>query len=112
MTMVNVFKRAPRTAVNFAIWGATFSILDCTFLAVRRKEDVWNPIMAGTVVGATLPMRRGKRAMVWGAVGGFVVLSMMEAVMVWLQNRQVPDQSKMMPPMMPPETEGGTHSYQ
>ncbi len=106
------------------MWGSCFSLADCAIAHIRRKEDVWNPILAGTTVGFTLPMRRGYKSMIIGAIGGFVVLSVMEAVMVWLQNRQVPDQMRMTPPGLPPGVtltmesatgstgEGGTKSFQ
>jgi len=56
---MGVLRRAPRTALAFAAWGGSFSILDCIISRfIRRKEDIWSPIMAGTIVGATLAARR------------------------------------------------------
>merc|ERR1711991_802944 len=52
--LFNVAKRAPRTGLAFASWGGSFSILDCVISQfIRRKEDIWSPIMAGTIVGAS-----------------------------------------------------------
>jgi hypothetical protein len=102
-------------------WGGCFSLADCTFQRIRRKEgewgleintgcvvhivtcltDVWNPIMAGATTGVILAFRRGRRGMIIGAIGGFVILSVMEGVMVWLQRRQVPDQEQMQPYGLP-----------
>ncbi len=42
---------------NFAVWGFMFSVFDCTFAAVRRKEDPWNAIMAGAATGGALAAR-------------------------------------------------------
>lgn len=95
-------RKASRLAFKFCAWGTSFSVADCVLATLRRKEDVWNPIIAGTCVGMTLPMRKGPKSMIFGAIGGFVVLSVMEAVMVWLQARQVPDQSRMAPVGLPP----------
>ena len=42
---------------NFAVWGFMFSIYDCSFAYMRRKEDPWNAIMAGAATGGTLAAR-------------------------------------------------------
>lgn len=42
---------------NFAVWGGLFSCFDCTFAAVRKKEDPWNAICAGACTGGLLAAR-------------------------------------------------------
>jgi import inner membrane translocase subunit TIM17 len=101
-TFLYVTRKAPRTAIAFSVWGGSFSCFDCLLSKLRRKEDVWNPIMAGTLVGFLLPMRRGTRPMLMGAVGGFVILSAIEGLQMWFQNQVVQDQSKMAPVGLPP----------
>ena len=49
--------RAPVTGGSFATWGALFAAFDCTFAAVRHKEDPWNSIMSGAATGGVLAMR-------------------------------------------------------
>lgn len=44
-------------AGNFAVWGGLFSCFDCTYAAVRKKEDPWNAIMAGASTGGVLAAR-------------------------------------------------------
>lgn len=44
-------------AGNFAVWGGLFSCFDCTFAAVRKKEDPWNAICAGACTGGLLAAR-------------------------------------------------------
>ena len=117
-SILNITRRAPRTGAAFSAWGGqiaflffspvllflllgAFSVLDCSLQAIRRKEDVWNPIIAGTLVGFILPLRRGKTAMVLGAIGGFVILSAIEGLQVWLQNKTAVDQATMAPPGFP-----------
>jgi hypothetical protein len=74
--------------------------------------------MAGTLVGFILPMRRGKQAMILGecslrraqsalfdfvpgAIGGFVILSAIEALQVYFQSQMTVDQSTLPPAGMP-----------
>ena len=38
---------------SFAIWGTLFSICDCTFTYIRKKEDPWNAIASGAATGGT-----------------------------------------------------------
>jgi hypothetical protein len=97
--MFAVAKRAPRTALTFASWGGSFSVLDCVISQfIRRKEDIWSPIMAGTIVGASLAMRRGKGAMFIGAIGGFVILSAIEGLQVYMSNNYDPTIDQQAPP--------------
>ena len=36
---------------SFAVWGTLFSICDCTFTYIRKKEDPWNAIASGAATG-------------------------------------------------------------
>lgn len=42
---------------NFAVWGGMFSAFDCSFVALRQKEDPWNSIMSGALTGGCLAIR-------------------------------------------------------
>ena len=33
------------------MWGTLFSICDCTFTYIRKKEDPWNAIASGAATG-------------------------------------------------------------
>ena len=46
--------RAPVTGGSFATWGALFATFDCSFAAIRRKEDPWNSIASGAATGGLL----------------------------------------------------------
>ena len=37
-----VAARVPLMAGGFAAWGLCFSIYECSFSAIRNKEDMWN----------------------------------------------------------------------
>ncbi|KAK9374158.1 Tim17/Tim22/Tim23/Pmp24 family-domain-containing protein [Lipomyces chichibuensis] len=51
--------RAPVVGGNFGSWGGVFSIFDCAIKGIRRKEDPFNPILAGFCTGGALAMRGG-----------------------------------------------------
>lgn len=36
------------------MWGLMFIIVDCTFVRIRGKEDFWNFIMSGFIIGFIL----------------------------------------------------------
>ena len=63
-------REAPKIGGSFAVWGGLFSAFDCTLVAIRRKEDPWNPIMSGALTGGVLQLATGWRAPaergVWG----------------------------------------------
>lgn len=52
--------RAALTGGGFAIWGGTFSAIDCGMVYSRGKEDPWNSIISGAATGAVLAARGGK----------------------------------------------------
>ncbi len=43
---------------SFSAWGCIFSLIDCSFVYMRKKEDPWNSIMSGAMTGAILQARR------------------------------------------------------
>uniref|UniRef100_A0A0M3HQY1 Mitochondrial import inner membrane translocase subunit TIM17 n=2 Tax=Ascaris TaxID=6251 RepID=A0A0M3HQY1_ASCLU len=72
--------RGPLTGVQFAAWGGMFSTIDCTMVALRKKEDPINSIVSGGLTGALLAVRSGPKVMVGSAVLGAVILAMIEGV--------------------------------
>lgn len=72
--------RGPLTGVQFAAWGGMFSTIDCTMVALRKKEDPINSIVSGGLTGAFLAVRSGPKVMVGSAVLGAVILAMIEGV--------------------------------
>lgn len=42
---------------SFAIWGGLFSMIDCSLVKARGKEDPWNSITSGALTGAILASR-------------------------------------------------------
>ncbi|EKX74095.1 mitochondrial import inner membrane translocase subunit tim17, putative [Theileria equi strain WA] len=79
--------RAPVLGGNFAVWGGTFSSFDCTFQAIRKKEDHWNAIASGFATGGVLAMRGGLRHASRNALIGGLLLSIIEAVSVIIGTR-------------------------
>ncbi|EHB03755.1 Mitochondrial import inner membrane translocase subunit Tim17-A [Heterocephalus glaber] len=49
--------RAPQLGGSFAVWGGLFSMIDCSMVQVRGKEDPWNSITSGALTGAILAAR-------------------------------------------------------
>lgn len=39
------------------MWGGLFSMIDCSLVQVRGKEDPWNSITSGALTGAILAAR-------------------------------------------------------
>ncbi|XP_020803601.1 probable mitochondrial import inner membrane translocase subunit Tim17 4 [Drosophila serrata] len=74
----SVKMRTPAVAGSFAIWGATFSTVDCAMITYRQREDSWNSIVSGAATGAILSARNGIRAMANSAFVGCLVLAMIE----------------------------------
>lgn len=82
--------RAPVLGGNFAVWGGTFSTYDCTFQAIRRKEDHWNAIASGFATGGTLALRGGVGHATRNAVIGGLLLSIIEMVSMVVNKRMTP----------------------
>lgn len=82
--------RAPVLGGNFAVWGGLFSSFDCSFAALRQKEDPWNSITAGACTGGVLAARAGWKAMGRNAAVGGVLLALIEGLGVLLTNYMTP----------------------
>ena len=82
--------RSPVLGGQFAVWGGLFSCFDCTLVAIRRKEDPWNSIVAGGLTGGTLAARAGWKAMTQSAVIGGVLLAAIEGMTLMLQKAFAP----------------------
>ena len=80
-----VRNRAPILGGNFAIWGCLFASFECSLIALRKKEDAWNPIASGALTGGALAARGGWRAATRSAVVGGVLLTMIEGMGFMLQ---------------------------
>lgn len=76
--------RAPQLGGSFAVWGGLFSMIDCSMVQVRGKEDPWNSITSGALTGAILAARNGPVAMVGSAAVGGVLLALIEGAGILL----------------------------
>eukprot|EP00045_Choanoeca_perplexa_P021299 m.6064 g.6064 ORF g.6064 m.6064 type:complete len:174 (-) comp8184_c0_seq2:111-632(-) len=104
--MINAVKyRAPTIGGNFAVWGALFSTFDCSFVAIRGKEDPWNAIGSGFMTSGLLSIRFGARTAFKAALGGAFILSLIEGVTIAL-NRFQGDMAKPQLPEMPEDMLG------
>ena len=77
-------------AGSFAVWGVCFSCFDCTFAALRRKEDPWNAILSGAATGGVLAIRAGLKAAGKNALVGGVILAAIEGMGLVIQRVVVP----------------------
>eukprot|EP00899_Mesostigma_viride_P002524 jgi/Mesvir1/12272/Mv00482-RA.1 len=75
---------APRIGGSFAVWGGLFSTFDCSLVAIRKKEDPWNSIMAGAATGGFLQLRSGIGAAGRSALFGGVLLALIEGTGIML----------------------------
>lgn len=69
---------------SFAVWGGLFSMIDCSMVQVRGKEDPWNSITSGALTGAILAARNGPVAMVGSAAMGGILLALIEGAGILL----------------------------
>lgn len=72
--------RAPILGGNFGVFGGLFGTFDCAVKGIRKKEDPWNPIIAGFFTGGALAIRGGAKAARNNAIGCAVLLAVIEGV--------------------------------
>eukprot|EP00621_Florenciella_sp_RCC1693_P003959 CAMPEP_0182532090 /NCGR_PEP_ID=MMETSP1323-20130603/10832_1 /TAXON_ID=236787 /ORGANISM="Florenciella parvula, Strain RCC1693" /LENGTH=222 /DNA_ID=CAMNT_0024741769 /DNA_START=104 /DNA_END=769 /DNA_ORIENTATION=- len=82
--------RGPVVGGNFAVWGALFASFDCSFAALRHKEDPWNSIMSGAATGAVLAARAGPKAAGKNALMGGVLLAAIEGLGIMITKMTAP----------------------
>eukprot|EP00126_Sphaerothecum_destruens_P003585 Sdes_comp17345_c0_seq1m6554 len=92
--------RAPVIGGNFAAWAGLFSTGECTFAYLRKKEDPWNAIMSGAMTGGILAARGGMKRSLTAAIGGGVILAMIEGLGIVL-TRATSDQTAPILPEIP-----------
>jgi len=99
-------REAPRVGGSFAVWGGLFSAFDCALVAVRRKEDPWNPIISGAATGGVLQLRYGLPSAARSAAFGGFLLAVIEGISIMLTRLTAPPPP---PPMMamPGDVGGG-----
>ena len=73
-------REAPKIGGSFAVWGGLFSAFDCSLVALRHKEDPWNPILSGALTGGILQVRYGFASAARSAAFGGSVLEVAAAV--------------------------------
>lgn len=56
-------------AKSFGVLTALFGGVDCLIEKYRGKHDIWNPVLSGCAVGATLSAKGGPGAACIGCVG-------------------------------------------
>jgi len=92
-----VRQRAPIVGGQFAVWGGMFSMIDCSLVYLRKKEDPWNSIMSGALTGGILSARAGPGPMLGSALLGGTLLAMIEGMQVVMSRFM----SQMYRPMSP-----------
>lgn len=75
-----VTSRAPAIGGAFGAWAMLFSAFDCGVAGLRGREDPWNTIAAGTLAGGALAIRGGVRVAGRSALGGAVLVALIEGV--------------------------------
>lgn len=77
---------------NFALWGATYTISECSVEKYRARHDLWNSPVAGCITGAVLASQprvsmdarsRAKQM----AVGCMGMAAFSTAIDYWLEHR-------------------------
>ena len=85
-----VRREAPKIGGSFAVWGGLFSAFDCTLVAIRRKEDHWNPIFSGALTGGMLQLRYGLSSAGRSAAFGGFLLAVIEGISIMLTRVTAP----------------------
>lgn len=98
--MMAIKARAPVSGGNFGAFGGLFSIYDCMVKGVRRKEDPWNAIIAGSFTGASLAIRGGWKSARNSAIGCAVFFALIEGVGLTL-SRMLASSAKPVAPALP-----------
>jgi hypothetical protein len=88
--LYRVKTRVPIVAGSFAVWGLCFSCFDCSFAAMRKKEDPWNAIMSGAATGGLLAIRAGPKAAAQNALVGGIILAAIEGMSIVISRVLVP----------------------
>ncbi|XP_050528066.1 mitochondrial import inner membrane translocase subunit Tim17-A-like [Daktulosphaira vitifoliae] len=70
--------RAPPYGGSFAVWGGVFASVDCSLVAIRKKEDPLNNIASGAITGGILSARGGVAAIAGSAIFGGLLLALIE----------------------------------
>jgi len=94
----SIRREAPRIGGSFAIWGGLFSTFDCSLVALRKKEDPWNPIMAGALTGGFLQMRHGPASATRHAIFGGLILAGIEGIGIMITRMVAPPPPGLEPP--------------
>lgn len=79
-SLTAVATKAPLLGGSFAVWGGMYSVIDCSLIHLRKKEDPLNSILSGAATGGLLAIRNGKAAILTSAVVGGVLLGLIEGV--------------------------------
>jgi import inner membrane translocase subunit TIM17 len=103
--------RAPVMGGHFAAWGLTFSTLDCSISAIRKREDAWNSILSGGLTGGLLAIRGGPAASITSAVMGAIILGFLEGINI-LVVRSASEQYRPVKKDPPPSTENSSQQNQ
>ncbi|CDZ96896.1 mitochondrial import inner membrane translocase subunit [Phaffia rhodozyma] len=93
--------RAPVLGGNFGIWGGLFSTYDCSVKHYRGKEDAWNAIISGFLVGGTLACREGPKRAAVGAVTCGILLGVIEGAGYVVSKMFFTDMNRPQMPQMP-----------
>eukprot|EP01001_Neometanema_parovale_P010103 NODE_6340_length_856_cov_112.856753_g6106_i0.p1 GENE.NODE_6340_length_856_cov_112.856753_g6106_i0~~NODE_6340_length_856_cov_112.856753_g6106_i0.p1 ORF type:complete len:204 (-),score=22.67 NODE_6340_length_856_cov_112.856753_g6106_i0:204-815(-) len=71
-------QRAPTVGGSFAIWGFSFSLVECCMIYYRKRDDWLNAVLAGGVAGSVLAARAGRNAMIKSGITGAALLGFIE----------------------------------
>lgn len=101
--MEAIRREAPKIGGSFAVWGGLFAAFDCTLVAIRRKEDPWNPIMSGALTGGVLQLRYGLASAGRSAAFGGFLLAIIEGSSMMISRLSAPPPPQPMAVDLPPD---------
>ena len=77
-----VLKNAHKMGYNFALFGSLFTGLDICIEKRRGRKDIWNPTLAGAIMGGYYGRQMYRRpGLIGGVIGGGIASIAIEYLM-------------------------------
>eukprot|EP00996_Jenningsia_fusiforme_P003806 NODE_4606_length_786_cov_68.161465_g4263_i0.p1 GENE.NODE_4606_length_786_cov_68.161465_g4263_i0~~NODE_4606_length_786_cov_68.161465_g4263_i0.p1 ORF type:complete len:195 (+),score=16.82 NODE_4606_length_786_cov_68.161465_g4263_i0:62-646(+) len=109
--LVQMKERGPVVGGNFAIWGLTFSAVECFLIYYRKRDDWFNSVLAGGMAGGMLAARGGRTAMIQSGLVGSALLGFIELAQYLFLKGQSQAQQQMKHLEIPAPPAKGTPIY-
>ena len=87
-TLKLITHKAPRIGGNFASWGLVYNLSYYSALSLRKKEDIFNPLIACFSAGALFHLRKGWKPSIMNGLNSCLHFGAIESSMYLFQKYQ------------------------